>query len=314
LKRRPVIAAFTATATHEVQNDIVQLIELDEPFVLSTGFDRSNLYFEVKKPEAKYHALEDILDRKRGESGIIYCSTRKTVEEVCERLNADGIGATRYHAGLTEKERILNQDRFIHDKVRIMVATNAFGMGIDKSNVSFVIHYNMPMSMEGYYQEAGRAGRDGTPAECILLYAKKDVATNQFLINQHNPDTDLDSKTLEQVKEKDRERLKRMTFYCHTNDCLREYILRYFGDHAQNYCGNCSSCLANYEETDITEHAQKILSCVYRTGQRFGIGIITDVLRGSKNKKILQRRLDQSKTYGILAMESEKRIREIINY
>jgi ATP-dependent DNA helicase RecQ len=314
LPQRPVISAFTATATSEITQDIIDLLELENPFVISTGFDRENLYFEIQKPRDKYKALAKYIGDNANKSGIIYCSTRKAVESVCDNLIADGYKATRYHAGLSESERTKNQDDFLYDRSAMMVATNAFGMGIDKSNVSFVIHYNMPKNIESYYQEAGRAGRDGTPADCILLYSGKDVITNQFLIENTNEKNNLAPDMLEQVKQKDRERLKQMTFYCHSFDCLREYILTYFGDRAANYCGNCSNCNTNFEEVDITEDAQKILSCISRMGERYGIKMIVDTLRGSKAEKIKKFCLDQVKTYGIMARVKEDRIRDIINY
>lgn len=314
LPKRPIISAFTATATSEITQDIIDLLGLQNPFVISTGFDRENLYFEVQKPTDKYKALMKYTKENRDKSGIIYCATRKAVEQVCDNLIADGYKATRYHAGLSEAERTMNQDDFLYDRRTMMVATNAFGMGIDKSNVSFVIHYNMPKNIESYYQEAGRAGRDGTPADCILLYSGKDVVTNQFLIENTNENNNLDPETLEMVKQKDRERLKQMTYYCHSFNCLREYILKYFGDKAKNYCGNCSNCNTNFEEVEITEYAQKILSCVARMGERYGVKMIIDTLRGSKAEKILNFRLDQLTTYGIMSNVKEKRIREIINY
>ena len=314
LGRRPVIAAFTATATSEVKDDIIKILKLNNPFVMATGFNRENLYFEVQKPADKYEAVIKYLKSHPDKSGIIYCLTRKSVEEVCENLIKDKYVATRYHAGLTESERTKNQDDFLFDRKTIMVATNAFGMGIDKSNVSFVIHYNMPKNIESYYQEAGRAGRDGTSADCILLYGGKDVVTNQFLIDNPNDNNDLDSEIMELVKEKDRERLKQMTYYCHSMDCFREYILKYFGDRTVNFCGNCSNCNTNFEEIDVSEDARKILSCIFRMNQRFGIKMVIDTLRGSKAEKILNCGLDQIKTYGIMAEVKEKRIRVIINY
>lgn len=314
LPRKPVISVFTATATSEVKEDIIEILKLNNPFVMATGFNRENLYFEVQKPIDKYKAVVKYLENNLNKSGIIYCSTRKTVEEVCENLISNNYNTTRYHAGLSENERTKNQDDFLYDRKTIMVATNAFGMGIDKSNVSFVIHYNMPKNIESYYQEAGRAGRDGTPADCILLYGGQDVITNQFLIDNTNDNNDLNIEILELVKEKDRERLKQMTYYCHSFDCLREYILKYFGDRTANYCGNCSNCNTNFEEIDITEYAQKILSCISRMGERYGIKIVIDTLRGSKAEKILKFGLDKIKTYGIMAEVKEKRVREIINF
>ena len=314
LPKRPIISAFTATATSEIKDEIIKILKLNNPFVAVTGFNRENLYFEVKKPKNKYQTLTDYLAKNKDKSGIIYCSTRKNVEEVCSDLVSDGYKATRYHAGLSENERAANQDDFLFDRSTIMVATNAFGMGIDKSNVGFVVHFNMPKNIESYYQEAGRAGRDGVPADCILLYGGQDVITNQFLIDNTNDNNNLDPSLLDQIKEKDRARLKQMTYYCHSLDCLREYILKYFGDRAENFCGNCGNCNTNFEEMDITEHSQKILSCIVRMNERYGIKMIIDTLRGSKAEKILRFRLDELSTYGILANETEKRIRAIINF
>lgn len=314
LPKRPVISAFTATATSEVKEDIIRLLNLQEPYVLITGFNRENLSFEVKKPTDKYGTVLSYLKENTDKSGIIYCSTRKTVEEVCSRLMGDGYNATRYHAGLTEEERTRNQDDFIYDKKAVMVATNAFGMGIDKSNVTFVIHYNMPKNLESYYQEAGRAGRDGTAAECILLYGGQDVITNQLLIDSANDRDEMEPEMLEQVKEKERERLKKMTYYCHTSDCLREYILRYFGEKTAGFCGNCSNCNNEFEETDITEQAQMILSCIARLNERFGIKTVIDTLRGSKSERLLKLGLNRIKTYGVMSGIPEKRIRDIINH
>ncbi len=314
LPKRPVISAFTATATSEVKEDIIRLLNLGEPQVLITGFNRENLSFEVKKPTDKYGTVLNYLKENSDKSGIIYCSTRKTVEEVCSRLMGDGYKATRYHAGLTEEERTRNQDDFIYDRKAVMIATNAFGMGIDKSNVAFVIHYNMPKNLESYYQEAGRAGRDGTAAECILLYGGQDVITNQLLIDSANDRDEMEPEMLEQVKEKERERLKKMTYYCHTSDCLREYILRYFGEKTAGFCGNCSNCNNEFEETDITEQAQMILSCIARLNERFGIKTVIDTLRGGKSEKLLKLGLNRIKTYGIMSGVPEKRIRDIINH
>lgn len=313
LPRRPVVSAFTATATAQVREDIVRLLELQAPFVLTTGFDRPNLYFEVRKPASKPEALREILRVHENQSAIIYCATRKTVEEVCEALCREGISATRYHAGLTDGERRENQDDFLCDRKLVMVATNAFGMGIDKSNVSLVVHYNMPKNLESYYQEAGRAGRDGTAADCILLYGGQDVITNQFLIDR-SAGGELDGETAVAVREKDRERLKAMAFYCHTTDCLREYLLRYFGEKTGGYCGNCGNCLRNFETADVTVEAQKILSCVSRMRQRFGAKLVCDVLRGGKTDRIRQLQLDKLTTYGILKDTPEHTIRDIIRH
>ena len=314
LNSRPVVGAFTATATGAVRDDIKTLLRLVSPLVVTTGFDRPNLFFSVMQPKNKSIELMKLIKERKNESGIVYCSTRKAVEEVCELLQENGFAATRYHAGLDENERRRNQDDFVYDRATIMVATNAFGMGIDKSNVSFVIHYNMPKNMESYYQEAGRAGRDGRSADCILLYSAKDVRTNQFLINNSEPNPDLTEDEQEEVRRRDRERLKQMTFYCTTHKCLRKFILEYFGDKGPERCEKCSNCLSNHENTDITVDAQKIMSCVARTGQRYGKKVICDVLRGSKNERLISAGLSRQSTYGIMADCGEKRLRDIIDH
>ena len=314
LNSRPVVGAFTATATGAVRDDIKTLLRLVSPLVVTTGFDRPNLFFSVMQPKNKSIELMKLIKERKNESGIVYCSTRKAVEEVCELLQKNGFAATRYHAGLDENERRRNQDDFVYDRATIMVATNAFGMGIDKSNVSFVIHYNMPKNMESYYQEAGRAGRDGRSADCILLYSAKDVRTNQFLINNSEPNPDLTEDEQEEVRRRDRERLKQMTFYCTTHKCLRKFILEYFGDKGPERCEKCSNCLSNHENTDITVDAQKIMSCVARTGQRYGKKVICDVLRGSKNERLISAGLSRQSTYGIMADYGEKRLRDIIDH
>ena len=314
LNSRPVVGAFTATATGAVRDDIKTLLRLVSPLVVTMGFDRPNLFFSVMQPKNKSIELMKLIKERKNESGIVYCSTRKAVEEVCELLQKNGFAATRYHAGLDENERRRNQDDFVYDRTAIMVATNAFGMGIDKSNVSFVIHYNMPKNMESYYQEAGRAGRDGRSADCILLYSAKDVRTNQFLINNSEPNPDLTEDEQEEVRRRDRERLKQMTFYCTTHKCLRKFILEYFGDKGPERCEKCSNCLSNHENTDITVDAQKIMSCVARTGQRYGKKAICDVLRGSKNERLISAGLSRQSTYGIMADCPEKRLRDIIDH
>ena len=314
LNSRPVVGAFTATATGAVRDDIKTLLRLVSPLVVTTGFDRPNLFFSVMQPKNKSIELMKLIKERKNESGIVYCSTRKAVEEVCELLQKNGFAATLYHAGLDENERRRNQDDFVYDRATIMVATNAFGMGIDKSNVSFVIHYNMPKNMESYYQEAGRAGRDGRSADCILLYSAKDVRTNQFLINNSEPNPDLTEDEQEEVRRRDRERLKQMTFYCTTHKCLRKFILEYFGDKGPERCEKCSNCLSNHENTDITVDAQKIMSCVARTGQRYGKKVICDILRGSKNERLISAGLSRQSTYGIMADCPEKRLRDIIDH
>lgn len=283
LPSRPVLGAFTATATTQVQKDVVELLRLENPVVVKTGFDRANLHFDVRKPRDKFAELLHILQENAENSGIIYCSTRKAVEEVCDRLNQAGYSAVCYHAGLPDQDRRNNQDAFLFDKASIMVATNAFGMGIDKSNVRFVVHFNMPKDLESYYQEAGRAGRDGEPAQCVLLYSGQDVRLNQFLIENSRDNDELEEDVRDEVIKRDKERLKQMTFYCNTQDCLRAYILRYFGETGLSYCGNCGNCAPkgeDYEEKDITRDAQKILWAVRQTGERFGTRRILLFLRG----------------------------------
>lgn len=312
LPKRPVVSAFTATATAEVRDDIIDILMLQEPEVLTTGFDRTNLYFGVQTPKDRYQALVELLEQHKSESGIVYCLTRKIAEEVCEKLIKEGFSVTRYHAGLSDAERKHNQEEFIYDNVRIMVATNAFGMGIDKSNVRFVIHYNMPKNMESYYQEAGRAGRDGLPAECILLYAGQDVITNQFFIENMAQESE-DPETTALIRQREEERLKKMTFYCFTHECLRDYILRYFGEYGSNYCGNCSNCLSEFETVDVTAAAKAILGCVRECRQRYGTTVILDTLHGANTAKIRQYRMDENSHYGELAKEPVYRLRQILN-
>jgi len=315
---RPIVSAFTATATKEVRDDISLILGQKDPFVITTGFDRKNLRFVVNKPKDKNSALLKLLSGYEGRSGIVYCMTRKGVEEVCDMLLLKGYSATRYHAGLSDEERAENQEDFIYDRKTVMVATNAFGMGIDKSNVSFVIHYNMPKNLESYYQEAGRAGRDGEPAECTLLYSGADVRLNRFLIEKGSETNEEFSEEMkEAVRIKDSERLRMMTFYCTTNECLREYMLRYFGEKTSSFCGNCSNCTDNFETVDVTTEAMKIVSCVYRISQRkrsFGRLMIADILHGSKNKKIISQGFDTISTYGIMADTPVYRICTIMDF
>ena len=314
LPDRPVVSAFTATATAQVRDDIIDILMLRNPQVMTTGFNRPNLYFGVQSPKDKYATMVNYLERHKGESGIIYCLTRKVVEEVCSQLIREGFSVTRYHAGLSDSEHRHNQEDFIYDRAQIMVATNAFGMGIDKSNVRFVVHYNMPKNMESYYQEAGRAGRDGEPSECILLYGGQDVVTNQFFIDHNQDNEALDPVTREIVMERDRERLRKMTFYCFTNECLRDYILRYFGEYGSNYCGNCSNCLSQFETVDVTDISRILIGCVESCRQRYGTNVIIDTVRGANTAKIRNYRMDENPHYGELAKVPAYKLRQVMNH
>lgn len=314
LANRPIVGAFTATATNDVKEDIKKILRLENPFEITTGFDRPNLFFGVIKSSSKDEKLIDLIRERGDRSGIVYCATRKNVESVCELLCDNGFSATRYHAGLDEYERRKNQEDFVFDRKNIMVATNAFGMGIDKSNVTYVIHYNMPKNIESYYQEAGRAGRDGGEADCILLYSPKDVRLNRFMIENSEGNDELTIEENEQIRERDFERLKHMTFYSTTNDCLRGFILRYFGGDKKAYCGKCSNCLSVHKLVDVTIDAQKIMSCIARTGQRYGKTVICDVLKGSKSEKILKAELNNQSTYGIMKEVTARHIFGTIDF
>jgi ATP-dependent DNA helicase RecQ len=311
LRQRPVVAAFTATATPEVREDIIRQLELRSPFSVVTGFDRENLFFQVEHPADKTTYLLDYLKKFPDVSGIVYCSTRKEVESVRDKICRSGIGAVRYHAGLDSEERLQSQEAFIYDKVGIIVATNAFGMGIDKSNVRYVIHYNMPATMDAYYQEAGRAGRDGLPADCILLFGEKDIMTARYFISQSE-----DSGTKKSAYLK----LRGMVDYCHTNGCLRSWILNYFGEEdAPESCTSCGSCTSQTDLVDITTEAKKIISSVYRMaeqtgGRKFGSSLLTDVLRGSKKARIKSLGFDKISTWGIMKEYKAESIRGMINF
>ncbi|GIQ71085.1 DNA helicase RecQ [Xylanibacillus composti] len=302
---RPVVAAFTATATDKVKEDIVQHLKLSRPVRVTTGYARENLTFSVVKGVDKRKFLASYMQQRAGQSGIIYASTRKEVDSCRDYLLRLGIEAGRYHAGLSEQERAESQEKFLYDELKVMVATNAFGMGIDKSNVRFVLHYNVPKNLESYYQEAGRAGRDGEPGECVLLYAPQDTMTQKFLIEQGESD--------EQRKQMEYANLRDMIDYCHTTGCLQKHVVTYFGEQDAAECGRCSSCTDEREVTDITEHAQKIFSCVVRMKQRFGITITAKVLRGAKDAKVRQFGFDRLPTYGVMGSYKEKEIVQLIN-
>jgi len=313
LPKRPVVGAFTATATDVVKKDVVEILKLYNPFQVTTGFDRENLYFEVRVPKDKLEELLSYVEGHFRDTGIVYCISRKLVEEVCLRLNSAGFAATRYHAGLSDEERRTNQEDFIYDRKRIMVATNAFGMGIDKPDVRYVIHFNMPKDMESYYQEAGRAGRDGLPSECILFYSGQDVHTNEFLINNNRENKELELELLAQIQERDRARLKKMTYYCFTGDCLREYMLKYFGGyHGSGYCGNCGNCLTGFEAVDVTQNAQNILHCVQQTGERFGKTVIQDILQGSATERVRRWNLEENAYYGVEKRTGAEKLKRIL--
>lgn len=317
LPSRPVISAFTATATKQVQEDIVSLLDLRNPLRIITGYDRPNLFFDVRHPKKKSDELLSLLSKYEGQSGIIYCSTRKETEKVCQLLTEKGFPATRYHAGLDEKERRENQDDFIYDKKQVMVATNAFGMGIDKSNVSYVIHYNMPKSVEAYYQEAGRAGRDGTAADCIMLFASGDIQTARYFIEHTQENPELTWEEREEIKARDLERLNAMVRYCRTDGCFRQYLLRYFGENAPGKCGNCGNCTEEGELQDVTIQAQMIFSCIQRIhnkiGYSLGQALVARILSGSRDKRILELNLDSLTTYGIMKQYSRPHIRSLMD-
>lgn len=314
LLERPILSAFTATATERVRQDIVKLLGLRKPHRIVTSFNRPNLYFEVQEPKDKDEALLKLLMERRGESGIIYCQTRKTVENVCAYLTERGFPAVRYHAGLSAGERRENQEDFLFDRKAIMVATNAFGMGIDKSNVSFVIHYNMPASMESYYQEAGRAGRDSSAADCVLLFSQRDVRVNRFLLEQNDPAEALSEEQAERLRRSQLHRLSQMEHYCRSTGCLRQTMLGYFGETLARPCGNCSDCLAGYESCDITEDAQKLLSCIRRVelaGYQGERELVYDILRGRETEAVRLLKLSGLSTFGLMKNTSPKELEQL---
>ncbi len=307
LEKRPVISAFTATATEVVKKDIIKLLNLENPYMYISSFDRDNLYFSVEKVNDKFKYIYNYIKNHKDISGIIYCATRKRVDEVHEYISSRGFLASYYHAGLTEEQRTKNQEDFIFDNKNIMVATNAFGMGIDKSNIGYVIHFNMPSSMENYYQEAGRTGRDGASAECIILFSRADVVTNKFLIEKSN--RGYIEKTIEYNK------LNSMVDYCNTDKCLRKFILEYFGENViYENCSNCINCNTKLELIDMTVEAKMILSCIKRMGQKYGSLVVTDVLRGSKSTKMTELKFDTLSTYSIMKDYSKDSVRDMISY
>ncbi|WP_347560104.1 DNA helicase RecQ [Clostridium sp. AF32-12BH] len=312
LSKRPVMSAFTATATERVREDIVCTLGLVDPYTLLTGFDRENLFFQVDKPKNKDQYIVDYIEKHHGDSGIIYCATRKNVDNLYELLQGRGISVAKYHAGMGAAQRKQMQDDFVFDYTSIVVATNAFGMGIDKSNVRFVIHYNMPQSMENYYQEAGRAGRDGLDSKCILLFSPQDIAINRFLLD-HKDLSDLDFADRETVKERDTKRLQVMERYCYTTECLRNYILKYFGENPENPCGDCGNCLREFETLDMTQAAKQIINCVYEAKGRYGKTIIIDTVAGAKTTRLAEIGATSYKSYGVLASVKRNLLRRLMD-
>lgn len=310
---RPVVSAFTATATEEVKRDIESVLRLEQPKVVVTGFDRENLYYCVEDASGKEkdRFVIDYLSGHPGESGIVYCATRKSVDELCEKLQGLGISATGYHAGMDSRTRKRNQEDFIYDRTPVIVATNAFGMGIDKSNVRYVIHYHMPQSMENYYQEAGRAGRDGENARCILLFAVQDIIINRFLLDRKVFEG-MDDEGIRQMKQRDIRRLRVMEEYCRTTSCLRNYILSYFGEKTDSPCENCGNCHREYEEVDMTADARWVVNCIAEMKGRYGQGLVVGTLRGSKNARLLEIGADAYRSFGVLKSRSEEDLRLLI--
>ena len=312
LPKRPIVSAFTATATEEVKNDILCTLSLEDPEVVITGFDRKNLYYSVENIRRKDEFIMEYIEKHPTESGIIYCATRKNVDNLFELLFKRGVPVTRYHAGLTNETRKKNQDDFIYDRTPVIIATNAFGMGIDKSNVRYVIHYNMPQSMENYYQEAGRAGRDGENSQCILLFSLQDVMIDRMLLdNQDFSDVDEEDEYL--IRQRDIRRLQTMEGYCKTTGCLRNYILEYFGEKTSGPCDNCGNCHREYHEVDMTAEAKWVVNCVAETRGRYGLTIVLGTLMGAKRARLRELRMDQYKSYGALSGHSEAELRTLIS-
>ncbi len=317
LRKRPTVGAFTATATEKVREDIRNLLSLESPLEVTTGFDRPNLYFEViktKKNTKNGELLNLLATRYNKKTGIVYCGTRSGVDDVAAFLNSKGYPALSYHAGMDDNARHKAQDDFIYDNCPIIVATNAFGMGIDKSNVSFVIHYNMPKDIESYYQEAGRAGRDGEKADCILMWSDSDIVLNRFLIDKNDSNKNLNPETRDKLKQLELYRLEKMTDYCRTLGCLRNYLLEYFGETSHDgKCSNCSNCNGGFEIKDITEDSRKILSCIAMTDNTYGSMTIAEILRGTMNEQIEKHNLDSISLYGAMKGCTVKYIRSVID-
>ena len=313
LALRPILSAFTATATHEVKDDILCTLGLQHPTVIVTGFDRANLYFQVEHNVNKDAFVLDYAQTHEDESGIIYCATRKNVEKLHEKLIKKGLSVGKYHAGMDNEERKKSQDDFIYDRTPIMIATNAFGMGIDKSNVRYVIHYNMTQSMENYYQEAGRAGRDGEDSKCILLYSPQDVMIIKFLLEQKDF-TDVELEDVELIQERDQQRLQTMVNYCKTSSCLRTYILHYFGEQTKGSCDSCGNCHRTYETVDMTSEAKWVLNCLYETRGRYGLSILLGTLMGANRARLRELGTHQYKSYGALKELSEAEVRNLVDY
>lgn len=311
LDKRPIISAFTATATQNVREDIICSLGLTNPYFLVTGFDRENLFFQVDKPQSKDRFILDYLDRHKGESGIIYCATRKNVDSLYTLLKKRNISVAKYHAGMSIEERKQMQDDFVFDYTSIVIATNAFGMGIDKSNVRFVIHYNMPSSMENYYQEAGRAGRDGLNSECILLFSPQDIIINRFLL-EHKDFSEIDPTDAMTIRERDIKRLQIMEGYCYTTECLRNYILKYFGEDPKKPCDDCGNCLRQFETLDMTDEAKKIINCIYESRGRYGKNIIMDTVLGAKTARLEEIGASKYKSYGVLESSNKTLLRRLI--
>lgn len=311
LDKRPIISAFTATATQNVREDIICSLGLNNPYFLVTGFDRENLFFQVDKPQNKERFILDFIERHRGESGIIYCATRKNVDSLYTLLRKQHISVGKYHAGMSNEERKQMQNDFVFDYTSIVIATNAFGMGIDKSNVRFVIHYNMPSSMENYYQEAGRAGRDGLNSECILLFSPQDIIINRFLL-EHKDFSDIDPIDAMTIRERDIKRLQIMEGYCYTTECLRNYILKYFGEDPKKPCDYCGNCLRQFETLDMTDEAKKIINCIYESRGRYGKNIIMDTVLGAKTARLTEIGATEYKSYGVLESSNKNLLRRLI--